>query len=127
MMKTSRLKSQGKLANLWILKYELNLSANYLTAITQFHLFPPQQIIEKFLYALQDRRPGMSVIDSAPQGASVRDAMREPGHELLHLARRALLRLIDQHLEISPDHLVAIGFRRLVIAAGFGMLANLAE
>src|SRR5215813_8997815 len=35
--------------------------------------------------------------------------------------------LLDQHLEIGADHLVAIELARAIVAAGFGVLANLAE
>src|SRR5262249_22270988 len=35
--------------------------------------------------------------------------------------------LVDQHFEIGADHAIAIEFRRVVIASGFRVLADLAE
>src|SRR5262249_46382229 len=86
-----------------------------------------QQLVEESFHARQDRWSGLRFIAGATQRASVGDAMREPGHKLLHLARRAMLVFIDQHFEIGADHLVAISFGRLIVASGLSMLANLAE
>ena len=67
------------------------------------------------------------MINRATQRGAAGHAVREPGDKLFHLARRAVHIFFHQHLEIGPDHLVTIAFRRLIVAASVGKLANLAE
>src|SRR5262249_51979818 len=88
-----------------------------------------QQFFEETLHTGQNCRAFLGGVNSLAQRSAAGHTMSEPGHELLHLARRSLppLVFLHQHLEISTDHFVAVGFRRLVVNAGVRVLANLAE
>src|SRR5882757_2217952 len=86
-----------------------------------------EKVFKETLHAVQNRWPGLGVIDGPAQRSAVRHTVREPGNELLHLAGRAVHFFFHQHPEIRADHLVAISFGRLVVTAGIGMLSDLAE
>src|SRR6201999_1095802 len=69
----------------------------------------------------------MRIVAGAAQQRAVGNTMREPGNKLFHLARRAVHGFVYQHFEIRADHLIAVRVGWLIVAAGFSILANLAE
>ncbi len=79
--------------------------------------------------------PDLGFVDGLAQGGAAGDAVGEPGGELLHLAggfgggraRGVGGKLGEQHLEVGADHAVAVLVGGQVVAAGGGVLRDLAE
>src|ERR1700736_1381097 len=53
--------------------------------------------------------------------------MREPRGKLLHLANCVWQLLLDEHLEVGANHLIAIGLGWFLITTVCGVLLDLAE
>src|SRR5512135_1753842 len=71
---------------------------------------------EEVFYARQNFRRALRFVDLFPQMSAARNAVREPRSELLHLAHSVREFFLDQHREISADHLIAVSLGGLVVA-----------
>jgi len=77
----------------------------------------PEPAGEEFFDPPQNFRRAFGLVDCLAQPSPTGHAVGEPCGKLLHLSFRAGHFFLDQHLEISADHLVAVGVARLVIGS----------
>src|SRR5260370_9259423 len=83
-----------------------------------------QPRFKEIFYSRQNLRRALRLVDCLAQACAAGDAVGEPGGKLLHLADGVGEFFFNQHLEVGPDHLVAIGLRGLVIECGTGSLTR---
>ena len=66
-------------------------------------------------------------VDRLAERGAARNAVGEPGGELLHLAGGIGESFFNQHPEVGADHFVAVALAGFVVATGCSVLGNLAE
>src|SRR5438552_4288770 len=76
-----------------------------------------ESCFEENFYACQDFRGAFRIVNGFAEGGASGDSVGKPARELLHLADGVGELFLDQHLEIGADHLVAVGFRRVLVSA----------
>src|ERR1700690_2022736 len=75
----------------------------------------PQARLKKLFHPRQNLRRVLRFINRLAQPRPARNPMREPRRKLLHLPSRVRQFFLNQHAEISADHLVPVAFRRLIV------------
>src|ERR1700722_4460815 len=105
----------SKVFKKWLVGRGAILSKRAALTLQPPHYRSLQPGFEKFFHSSKNLCPVPRLIDRLSEPGASRDAMREPGRELLHFALGSRHFFFQEHLEISANHLIAIGFVRFVI------------